>query len=62
MKKHTFNYFHHYLTETCGESFLISPCAKNKIQGILVSIDKNKATGVNIIPVKILELAKKNNC
>ena len=56
--KLNFKYFHHYLTEPCKESFLISPCTKNEILEIISSLDYNKAVGINSIPIKILKLAK----
>ena len=56
--KPNFKSFHHYLTEPCKESFLISPCTKNEILKIISSLDYNKAIGINSIPIKILKLAK----
>ena len=55
--KLNFKYFHHYLTEPCKESFLISPCTKNEILEI-ICLDYNKAIGINSIPIKILKLPK----
>ena len=53
-----FESFDHYLTESCQESFLISPCTKCYIIETISSLDYNKAIGINSIPIKILELAK----
>ena len=57
-EKPTFKSFHHYLTEPYEESFLISTCAKTKILKIISSLDSNKATEINSISIKILQLAK----
>ena len=57
--KPNFKFFDHYLTESCKESFLISPCTNNEILEIISSLDYNKAVGINSIPIKILKVAKK---
>ena len=43
---------------SCKGLFLISPCTKNEILEMISSLDYNKAIGINIIPIKILKLAK----
>ena len=56
--KQTFKSIHHYLTNPCKESFLISLCTKTEIQEIISNFDNNKTTGINSIPLKILKLLK----
>ena len=45
------NSFHHYLTEQCKESFLISPCTKDEILEIISSLDYNKAIGAPMLHI-----------
>ena len=42
--KQTFKPFHHYLTNTCVGSFLISSCNKKEILEIISIFDNNNAT------------------
>ena len=46
------------LTETCKESFLISPYTKKEILEMTSSLDYNKAIGINSNPIKTLKIAK----
>ena len=56
--KQIFKPFHHYLTNPCVVSFLISPCTKKEILEIISNFDNNKATWINSIPSKISKLTK----
>ena len=50
--------FHHYLTNTCVDSFITSHCTKKNTLEIISNFDNKNATGINSIPFKILKLAK----
>ena len=59
--KQTFKPFHHYLTNPCEESFLISLCTKkNHSRGVISNYDNNTPTGINSIPLKILNLFRES--
>ena len=49
--KQIFKAFHHYLTNTCVDSFLISSCTKEEIIEIISIFDNNNATGNDSIPL-----------
>ena len=51
--KQTFKPFHHYLTNTCVDSFLISSCTKEEIIEIISIFDNNNATGNDSITLNI---------
>ena len=53
--KLAFKPFHHYLTNPCVDSFLISTCTKKKILVIMSSFDNKRVTGINGIPLKSLD-------
>ena len=56
--KPNFKSYDHHLTEPCKESFLISPWTNKDILEIISSLDYNKVIEINIIPIRILKIAK----
>ena len=53
------------LSKPCNDSFIITPCAEDKISKIIIVLQEsefnnNKATGINSISLKIYKLAKQH--
>ncbi|XP_065671749.1 uncharacterized protein LOC136089625 [Hydra vulgaris] len=52
------NHFTYYLSNPFQKSFFIKPTDEHEISNIINSLDANKASGPNGLPVKILKLLK----
>ena len=58
--KISFSYksFEDFLTTPNVNSFFLEPCSPNEIKDLISSMNQNKSSGPNSIPVRILKLLK----
>ena len=50
-----YKFFNHFLKNLCHHSFFIKPCTNKEIIDIISDLSRNKATGPNSIPIKIMK-------